>query len=126
MRGNVTMQLSQGEKVILLMLCEIQKHLKIKGETNTKLIEDAIFSGNLWGLEWGMTGVFHGSETPEHVVTCRHVHVTRCATQNPISRGEFPGTAAFLASSNWVISTVPSGNLAVIFSSPPKALEVVR
>jgi len=30
--------------------------------------------------------------------------------------------AAFFTSSNCVISTVPSGNLAVIFSSPPMAL----
>ena len=29
--------------------------------------------------------------------------------------------ASFLTSSNWVISTVPSGNLAVILSSPPMA-----
>src|SRR5450432_1906400 len=34
-----TMKLSQGEKLILLMLCEIQEHLKIEGGTNTKLIQ---------------------------------------------------------------------------------------
>jgi uncharacterized protein YfbU (UPF0304 family) len=64
-----TMKLSQGEKLILLMLCEIQEHLKIKGETNTKLIKKAIFSGNLWGLQWGLPGVFHDEETPENVVS---------------------------------------------------------
>jgi uncharacterized protein YfbU (UPF0304 family) len=63
------MQLSDGEKLILLMLCEIQEHLKMKGETNTGLIKEAIFSGNLWGLEWDMSGVFHGSETPKHIVS---------------------------------------------------------
>lgn len=63
------MQLSQGEKLILLMLCEIQEHLKIKGGTDTGLIKEAIFSGNLWGLERGLPGVFHGSETPENIVT---------------------------------------------------------
>lgn len=62
------MELSQGEKLILLMLCEIQEHLKIKGETNTSLIKEAIYSGNLWGLEWGMSGVFHNHETPRSVV----------------------------------------------------------
>src|ERR1039458_7871123 len=49
-----TMKLSQGEKLILLMLCEIQEHLKIEGGTNTKLIQEAILSGNLWGLDWGL------------------------------------------------------------------------
>lgn len=63
------MKLSNGEKLILLMLCEIQENLKMKGETNTALIKEAIFSGNLWGLEWGMPGVFHGSETSEATVT---------------------------------------------------------
>lgn len=54
------------------MLCEIQDHLKTKGmksETDTEMVKAAIFSGNLWGLDWGMTGVFHGHETPEHIVT---------------------------------------------------------
>ncbi len=43
-------KLSAGEKLILLMLREIQEHLKMKADTDTKLIKDAIFSGNLWGL----------------------------------------------------------------------------
>ncbi|HLX83776.1 MAG TPA: YfbU family protein [Terriglobales bacterium] len=63
------MQLSQGEKLILLMLCEIQEHLKVKGDTDTELVKDAIISGNLWGLEWGLPGVFHGSETPDNIVS---------------------------------------------------------
>jgi uncharacterized protein len=63
-----TMKLSQGEKLILLMLCEIQEHLKIEGGTNTKLIQEAIFSGNLWGLDWGLPRVFHDTETPPEVV----------------------------------------------------------
>lgn len=62
------MQLSKGEKLILLMLCEIQEHLKIHGDTNTTLIKEAIYSGNLWGLEWGMPGVFHDAETAPEVV----------------------------------------------------------
>src|ERR1035441_2104589 len=63
-----TMKLSQGEKLILLMLCEIQEHLKIEGGTNTKLIQEAIFSGNLWGLDLGLPRVFHDTETPPEVV----------------------------------------------------------
>ena len=62
------MQLSDGEKLILLMLSQIHEHLKIKSDTDTALVKEAIYSGNLWGLEWGMPGVFHGSETPEGVV----------------------------------------------------------
>jgi uncharacterized protein YfbU (UPF0304 family) len=62
------MELSQGEKLILLLLCEIKEHLKVADGTDTELVKEAIFSGNLWGLEWGMPGVFHGSETSEDIV----------------------------------------------------------
>jgi uncharacterized protein YfbU (UPF0304 family) len=63
------MELSDGEKLILLMLCQIHEHLKLKGDvTDTALVKEAIHSGNIWGLEWGMPGVFHGSETSEEVV----------------------------------------------------------
>ena len=68
------MKLSNGEKLILLMLCQIQEHLKMKDETDTALVKEAIHSGNLWGLEWGMPGVFHGSETSEEIVT-EMVHI---------------------------------------------------
>jgi len=65
----MTMKLSDGEKLILLMLSQIHEHLELKGDTtNTALVKEAIYSGNLWGLEWGMPGVFHGSETSEEVV----------------------------------------------------------
>ena len=60
--------LSPGEKLILLMLCDLQDHLKVKSDTDTALVREAIYSGNLWGLEWGMPGIFHGHETPSAVV----------------------------------------------------------
>jgi uncharacterized protein YfbU (UPF0304 family) len=68
------LQLSEGERLILLMLCEIKEHLKLKDGTDTELVKEAIYSGNIWGLDWGMPGVFHGSETPESVVT-EMVHI---------------------------------------------------
>ena len=37
--------------------------------SNTALIKETMFSGNLWGLEWGMPGGIHGSETSEATVT---------------------------------------------------------
>jgi uncharacterized protein YfbU (UPF0304 family) len=61
-------RLSQGEKLILLMLSEIYEHLKIKGDSNPALIREAIITGNLWGLNIGLPGVFHGHETSETVV----------------------------------------------------------
>jgi uncharacterized protein len=60
--------LSPGEKLILLMLSDLHDHLKVKSDTNTELVREAIYSGNLWGLEWGMSGVFHGHDTSTAVV----------------------------------------------------------
>ena len=62
-------KLSDGEKLILLMLCELYDHLKVKGEIAPQFIREAIYSGNLWGLASGYTGVFHGEETSGHVVS---------------------------------------------------------
>jgi uncharacterized protein len=57
-----------GQKLIILMLSDLIEHLKVKTDTDTKLVREAIHSGNLWALEWGMPGVFHGHETSTAVV----------------------------------------------------------
>lgn len=46
------MKLSDGEKLILAVLADIHKHLKIQGEIDSKFLIDTLFSGNLWGLSW--------------------------------------------------------------------------
>jgi uncharacterized protein len=62
------MKLSDGEKLILVMLSEIHQKLKIEDGVDSELVQSAIFSGNLWGLKWEFTGIFHDSEpTPEMV-----------------------------------------------------------
>jgi uncharacterized protein len=62
------MKLSDGEKLILVMLSEIHQKLKIENGVDSELVQSAIFSGNLWGLKWELTGIFHDSEpTPEMV-----------------------------------------------------------
>jgi len=47
------MKLSDGEKLILMMLAEIYKHLKIKkAEFDPDFISETIVNGYLWGLKW--------------------------------------------------------------------------
>jgi uncharacterized protein YfbU (UPF0304 family) len=60
-------KLSDGEKLILSMLCDIHKALKIDNST-ADLVSSAIYSGNLWGLGWGLTGILHGSEPTDEQV----------------------------------------------------------
>ena len=63
------MKLSDGEKLILVMLSEIHQKLKIENGVDSELVQSAIFSGNLWGLQWEFTGIFHGFEPTPDMVT---------------------------------------------------------
>jgi uncharacterized protein len=56
------MQLSDGEKLILVMLSEVYKHLKIKGEIDPDLVLTSIFSDKAWGLKWEYGGLFNNQE----------------------------------------------------------------
>lgn len=58
-----------GEKVIVLMLRDVMKQLKMKrGEIDVDLVTQAIFGGHYWALKWGMSGVFHDhADRPQDV-----------------------------------------------------------
>ena len=59
------MKLSNSERLILVMLSDLYKKLGVKGEVDPDFVQSAIFSGNLWGLEWEYSGLFDdGPETP--------------------------------------------------------------
>lgn len=61
--------LSSGEKLILIMLCDLFEHLKIEDKIDIELVRAAIGGGHLWALEWEMTGIFHGEETSSEVAS---------------------------------------------------------
>jgi len=63
------MKLSDGEKLILKMLCEVIKHLQIKGEIDPEFVEAAILGGHYWGLKQQYSDIFHGDEDDEEVVS---------------------------------------------------------
>lgn len=53
--------LSDGEKLVLLALKDISKHLKVKdADLNVDFVSDVIFGGHDWALQWQLPGVFHG------------------------------------------------------------------
>lgn len=54
---------SDGERLMILMLCDLYKQLKVSGDFKAELIEDAVLGGDLWALEWELPGVFHGHQT---------------------------------------------------------------
>jgi uncharacterized protein len=52
--------LTDGEKLIAVMLAETIKGLKLNVDTNVSLVERAISGGHYWALGWEMPGIFHG------------------------------------------------------------------
>lgn len=59
------MKLSDGEKLIVLMLSELYEKLGIEGEIEPDFIKSAIFSDQLWGIRWKYIGIpFEESEDP--------------------------------------------------------------
>jgi uncharacterized protein YfbU (UPF0304 family) len=54
------MQLTNSEKLILIMLSEVHEKLGINGESGVdpKFIQSAIYSGQSWGVEWKYSWIF--------------------------------------------------------------------
>ncbi len=52
--------LSDGEKLIVLMLADVIKGSGIQSDTNVDLVEKVIYGGHYWALGWEMPGIFHG------------------------------------------------------------------
>lgn len=62
------MKITDGEKLILLMLSELYDALKVQGEIEPDFIRSAIFSNKMWSIPWKYSGIpFESEETPEIV-----------------------------------------------------------
>lgn len=64
------MKLSDGEKLIVALLCDIHKVTVRKGggEIDVDLVMASLYGGHLWGLKWEMPGVFENEEPSEEEV----------------------------------------------------------
>lgn len=59
------MQLSDGEKLILMMLCDLYDKNEIVGEIDHTFVRDTIFENQTWALPWKLSGIpFKHTETP--------------------------------------------------------------
>jgi uncharacterized protein YfbU (UPF0304 family) len=62
------MKLSDGEKIIILMLTELFEKLQVDGEMEPDFLRSAIFNDMLWGIRWKYSGIpFSEAEDPEVV-----------------------------------------------------------
>lgn len=60
---------SDGERLIIHMVCELYKHLKVKGELDPDFIRDALFGGHNWALHWQYPGLFPRHTDERRVVS---------------------------------------------------------
>ena len=53
-------KIDDGDRLLIMMLRDIQKSLKIKGgEIDSDFVAEAIWGGHYWALDWQYTGLFH-------------------------------------------------------------------
>lgn len=56
-----SVQFSDGEKLLLLMMRDLFSHLRPQGaESDPEFVARMIFGGHYWAGRWKMPGVFHG------------------------------------------------------------------
>ncbi len=51
------MKLSDGEKLMLLMMCDVYEATETRGEFDPGFIRSAIFNDHTWGLHWKYSGI---------------------------------------------------------------------
>lgn len=62
------MKLTDGEKLITLMLCELYDRLEINAEIDPDFLRTAIYTGNEWSLAWKYPGIpFEDQKDPEQL-----------------------------------------------------------
>jgi uncharacterized protein len=49
---------SDGEKLLVMMMVDVYRHLKIKGEIDPDFISGVIYGGHYWAAKWEMGGLF--------------------------------------------------------------------
>jgi uncharacterized protein YfbU (UPF0304 family) len=58
-----SVQFSDGEKLLVVMMRDIYKHLKItNGESDPDFMAEVIFGGHYWAPKWKMQGLYHDHE----------------------------------------------------------------
>lgn len=57
-----TVVFSDGERLLLLMMRDLYKQLKVEGEIDADFISEVIYGGHYWAPKWEMSGLFHDEE----------------------------------------------------------------
>jgi hypothetical protein len=58
-----TVNFSDGERVLILMMRDLYKRLKVdEGDMDADFLAEVIYGGHFWAPKWEMTALFHGEE----------------------------------------------------------------
>ena len=57
-----TVKFSDGEKLIVMMMGDIYKNLKVKSEIDLEFISEVIYGGHYWAPKWEWQHLFHDYE----------------------------------------------------------------
>ena len=60
---------SAEEKLILTMLCDLHKHLNVRGEMDPEFVMKAITGGHYWAFEWEYQGLLDGQANDPRIVS---------------------------------------------------------
>jgi uncharacterized protein len=67
-----SLRLSDGDKLLLVMMRDVYKALKIKDPgIDPEFISEVIWGGHYWAAQWKFSGIFHGHE--DNPATLRYV-----------------------------------------------------
>ncbi|KVE87493.1 YfbU family protein [Burkholderia vietnamiensis] len=58
------MKMTNAEKLITVMLCEVMEQLDINRDIDPEFVKEAVFNDHLWALEWQYQGIFGDSMSP--------------------------------------------------------------
>jgi uncharacterized protein YfbU (UPF0304 family) len=78
------MPISDGEKLILAILSDVHKHLRINGEIDPNFVMETLASGHLWGFKWKYSGLALAGdpEPPALRETCDILDMYRLLTSS--------------------------------------------
>lgn len=81
------MKLSNGEKLIALMLADLMEHFEVNSEIDPSFVKTAIYGDDAWALRWKYNGAFHDGGPDDEIVDETAKIMTMCrVVENSIAQ----------------------------------------
>ena len=104
------MKMSDGEKLISLMLADLMKHLAVEGEIDPDFVQDIVAGNDLWALKWKYGGIFHDEGPTDEVVNETTQIMTMCRNLEQSINQLGPNESSQITASDQVVFDGFDGN----------------